>query len=81
MCLNEENKGKRCWSHKPGILNATRFDAKGKEIYNLHKADRSYGKHSYTDVCGFFCVPSNDVASTHSDFYRGPKKPQHWAVV
>lgn len=80
MCQNEENKGNLCWSHKPGIMNATRFDSKGQEIYNLHKADRSYGKHSYTDVCGFFCVPGNDIATTHSDFYRGGKK-HRWAVV
>jgi len=80
-CLEPENKGKRCWSHKPGILNATRFDSKGNEIFNLFKADRSYGKHSYTDVCGFFCVPSNKLHSTHSDFYRGGKKPDHWAIV
>jgi len=80
-CLDPENQGKRCWSHKPGILEATRFDAKGKEIFNLHKADRSYGKHSYTDVCGFYCVPSNRKATTHSDFYRGAKDNFRWAVV
>jgi len=80
-CQDSENKGKRCWSHKPGILNATRFDSKGNEIFNLFKADRSYGKHSYTDVCGFFCIPSNKLAQTHSDFYRGGQKPRRWAIV
>jgi len=81
MCLNPENKDKRCWSHKPGILNATRFDSKGHEIVNLLKADRSYGKHSYTDVCGFYCVPSNKLAMTHSEFFRGTKNKWKWAVV
>jgi len=80
MCLGDGNEGKRCWSHKPGILNATRFDASGKEIVNLHKADRSYGKHTYTDVCGFFCIPSNKRATTHSDFYRGGANPR-WSAV
>jgi hypothetical protein len=81
LCLNPENKNKRCWSHKPGILNATRFDAKGDEIVDLFKADRRYGKHAYNKVCGFFCVPSNKLASTHSEFYRGDKSNWKWAVV
>jgi len=79
MCFNPENKDKRCWSHKPGVLNATRFDAQGQEIPDLHKADRSYGKRSYTDVCGFFCVPANN--QMQSDFYKGGRAPNRWAVV
>jgi len=81
MCLDKGNQNKRCWSHKPGILNATRFDASGHEIVNLFKADRKYGKHSYNEVCGFFCVPSNNMATTHSEFYRGGKTKWHWAAV
>lgn len=80
-CEDKENKGKLCWTHKPGILNATRLDASNKEIPDLHAANRGYGKHAYTDVCGFFCVPGNNFAATHSDFFRGSKSNVQWATV
>lgn len=80
-CADPENKGKLCWTHKPGLLNVTHLDGSKKEIPNLHAADRSYGKHSYNEVCGFFCVPSNNVAETHSDFFRGRRDHIKWASV
>lgn len=79
-CTKPENKGRWCWSHKPGILDATNLDASGKEMPDLHLANRSYGPRSYSDVCGFFCVPSNLVAQTKSDFYRGGSNTP-WAPV
>lgn len=82
LCTDAGNKGKQCWSHKPGLLNATHLDASNKEIPNLHAADRSYGKHkAYNSVCGFFCVPSNAIESTHSDFFQGDRENAEWATV
>merc|ERR1719379_1473974 len=42
-CTEAKNKGKLCWSHKPGLLNVTHLDAQKNEIPDLHAADRSYG--------------------------------------
>jgi len=64
-CYNDASK--LCWSHKPGILNATDRDASGKVIYSVLKADRNYGELNYKEHCAFFCVPQNSHARTHSD--------------
>lgn len=68
---SEAEKGKvKCWSHKPGILEATDVDASGKKLASILKADRNYGGLNYSELCSFFCVPENSVAATHSDSRR-----------
>jgi len=70
ICKEQEFAGKLCWSHKPGIMNATRFDGAGKAIPDLRTADRSHGKgkyrREYSAICGYYCVPQNGVQITHS---------------
>eukprot|EP00747_Dinoflagellata_sp_TGD_P183305 gnl/TRDRNA2_/TRDRNA2_38095_c0_seq1.p1 gnl/TRDRNA2_/TRDRNA2_38095_c0~~gnl/TRDRNA2_/TRDRNA2_38095_c0_seq1.p1 ORF type:complete len:363 (-),score=41.26 gnl/TRDRNA2_/TRDRNA2_38095_c0_seq1:86-1039(-) len=76
-CLETGQTG-LCWSHKPGILNVTRFDSSGNEISDLRKADRRWGKHKkklYKDICGYFCLPGNQQKSTHSAFFeKNPRR-------
>ena len=49
------------WSHKPGAMNATRFDASNRPILRPDRALFLYRKHKepllYTKFCGYFCVP------------------------
>mmetsp|Transcript_51629 Transcript_51629/g.82002 ORF Transcript_51629/g.82002 Transcript_51629/m.82002 type:complete len:362 (-) Transcript_51629:99-1184(-) len=63
----EDGSGRLCWSHKPGILEATKKDASGAMIRSVLKADRNYGELNYSEHCAFFCVPENSRASTNSD--------------
>lgn len=63
----EDNASEWCWSHKPGITNATDLDASGNKIRSVLKANRNYGELNYSEPCAFFCVPQNSVARTHSD--------------
>jgi len=79
LCRAVENAGKLCWSHKPGSNPVIREDGLQREMPDLDRAARHYGtRHTedgkkehkiYTDVCGYFCVPGNDVASTRSSFF------------
>jgi hypothetical protein len=45
------------WSHKPGDLEATRYDGSGHLIVNPRTANRSVGEFSYSHPCFFMCVP------------------------
>mmetsp|Transcript_88886 Transcript_88886/g.163007 ORF Transcript_88886/g.163007 Transcript_88886/m.163007 type:complete len:373 (-) Transcript_88886:156-1274(-) len=69
-CSKAEKGKVKCWSHKPGILEATDVDASGKKLASVLKADRNYGALNYSELCSFFCVPENSVAATHSDSRR-----------
>lgn len=73
-CLEANNAGRMCWSHKPGITPATRFDSAGKEIVDVSLAARRHGTtdgkvREYTDVCGYFCVSENGQLATRSDSF------------
>ena len=58
------------WSHKPGTMKITNLDADGNLIPVPHYANRDYSnkpnKINYTKFCGYYCIPSNDYATTHS---------------
>lgn len=66
----EDKPDQLCWSHKPGILDASTKDASGKKIYSVLQADRNYGELNYSEHCSFFCVPENSHARSHSDSRR-----------
>lgn len=61
---------KLCWSHKPGITEATDKDASGSPIKSVLQADRNYGDLNYSQLCALFCVPQNSQERTHSDSRR-----------
>lgn len=54
------------WSHKPGSLISTKYDASGKKITNPKYADRSYKNFKYTDFCNFYCIPRNSKKRNHA---------------
>jgi len=70
----EDDPKSLCWSHKPGIMNATDVDASGNKIKVLLDADRNYGELNYSEHCAFYCVPENSQARTHSDSRKLPPK-------
>jgi hypothetical protein len=45
------------WSHKPGSNHPSRVDGNGHVINNPDQSNRNSEKHSYTNSCGFFCIP------------------------
>ena len=60
------------WSHKPGISKIANKDASGRTIFAPHFADRNYEKDddndeaiSYTNFCGYYCIPQNNI--THKN--------------
>jgi len=61
------------WSHKPGTLSVSKVDADKKTIYAPHFANRNYenDKHSdepiiYTDVCGYYCIPTSSYMNKNA---------------
>lgn len=54
------------WSHKPGSLQTTRYDAKGKKIINPKYADRNYKNFKYTNFCNFYCIPKDERKRKYS---------------
>jgi hypothetical protein len=67
----QDEPGRLCWSHKPGILPVTDRDADDKVIKVLLQANHNYGRDVNYNHCAFFCVPQNSVAATHSDAAKG----------
>lgn len=61
------------WSHKPGTLPVTQYDADKQFIYVPHYANRNYTKDrgknekpiNYTDFCGYYCIPNNTYLNTN----------------
>lgn len=50
------------WSHKDGGREATNVDADGKIITDPKKSNRNFSsKRNYSDFCGYFCVPENEL--------------------
>lgn len=45
------------WSHKPGSNPPLRVDGSNHPIKNPEQSDRRMGPRSYSQSCGFFCVP------------------------
>lgn len=59
------------WSHKDGGGYATNKDFSNNLIYDPKEADRRYDSNkSYSDFCGYFCVPSNDIEDTNTARYN-----------
>lgn len=48
----------RSWSHKPGWNDATDKDGSGNPITDPSTADRTNGKHNYSQDCGRLCAPN-----------------------
>lgn len=67
------------WSHKDGGGKATNKDYSGNLIYDPKDADRRYTKDdSYSDFCGYFCVPSNKLIRTNTSRYDPTSNEYVW---
>jgi hypothetical protein len=45
------------WTHKLGSNLPSSVDASGLRIRNPDTSNRDFGGHSYSESCGYFCVP------------------------
>jgi hypothetical protein len=63
------------WSHKPGALPVKRIDASGRPIIRPDRAYFMYRDNkdplSYTDFCGYFCVPRDKRMRMSKDVQKG----------
>jgi hypothetical protein len=63
------------WSHKPGALPVKRVDASGRPILRPDRATFIYKDSkdplTYTDFCGYFCVPRNGKIHMSKDVQKG----------
>ena len=61
------------WSHKPGTLPITKLDADKLPIYTPYTSNRDYSTPgdddpiNYTEFCGYYCIPSNELADTRAN--------------
>ena len=45
------------WTHKLGSNLPSSVDASGRPIRNPEMSNRDFGRHFYSESCGYFCVP------------------------
>lgn len=62
------------WSHKDGGRAATNVDADNEIIIDPKTSNRNFSsKRNYSDFCGYFCVPENDLMKNMSRRKNGIK--------
>jgi hypothetical protein len=63
------------WSHKDGGRDVTNLDAIGDIITDPQKSNRNFDekKRNYTDFCGYFCVPENELMKNISRRKKGER--------